>query len=363
MTPTSATDHDGGAELDDAVAEPSAHLDGGAGRNQITDRKRCESQAGDRGGQPQAALEEQRDGQEERGQAAAEGKAGDDAEGEGAVAEQPQLDQRRAAADLDAPLEQHETGQDRRGGRQAGEGPPRPAGVRPLDEGVDEQHQGDGDDADAAEVEPPGRGRARLRREPPAGEQGQQADRQVDEEDGPPSQAEHIGLDEQAAEDDAGEGGGALDDAVGGEGPAALVGRERDLNDGQHLREHHGPGEALEDAGGDEQFRAGGQAAQHGRERESGHADQKDALATENVAEPAAGDEADGVGESVGGDDELDLGEGGVEVGLHRGQGEVDDEEVERAEEGGGEDDGEGQPAAEAGRGGGRRAGLRSARR
>ena len=77
-------------------------------------------------------------------------------------------------------------------------------------------------------------------------------------------------------------------------------------------------------------------------------------LATENVAEPAAGDEADGVSESIGGDDELDLGEGGVEVGLHGRQGEVDDEEIEGAEEGGDEDDGEGEPAAESRRGGGR---------
>jgi len=195
--------------------------------------------------------------------------------------------------------------------------------------------------------------RAVGERDSGASRQRQQADRQVDEENRPPAEVEDVGLYQHAAEDDAGERGGALDDAVDGEGPAALLRRERHLDDRQYLRKEHRPGDPLQHARGDEQFRPRRQAAQDRRQGEPRHADHKHPFAADNIAEPAAGDEADGVGEAVGGDDQLHLGEAGVEVRLDVRQGDVDDEEVEGAEEGGGDDDGEGEPAAQAGRAGG----------
>src|SRR5438445_50475 len=86
------------------------------------------------------------------------------------------------------------------------------------------------------------------------------------------------------------------------------------------------------------------------RPGEAGDANEKNPFATENVAETAPGDKANGVGQAVSGDDKLDLGERSVKVRLHGRQGKVNDEEVKSTEEGGGEDDGERKPAAELGR-------------
>src|SRR5262249_23226812 len=160
-----------------------------------------------------------------------------------------------------------------------------------------------------------------------------QPDGYVDKEDGPPAQAEQVGLDEQPAQDDARERGGAVDDAEDGEGPAALVGREGDLDEGQDLREQQGRGRPLEQPGGDERGGAQGKAAQGRGQGEPGDPDQEDALAAVDVAEPAAGDQAEGVGQAVAGDDQLDLGVAGAGVGLDGRQGQVDDEEVEHAQE------------------------------
>ena len=94
---------------------------------------------------------------------------------------------------------------------------------------------------------------------------------------------------------------------------------------------------------------------------EAGHARQEDALTAEDVAEATAGDEADGVGQSVAGNHQLHLGGRGMQIGLHGWQGQVDDEEVERAEEGRRQQDGQSRPAPRSGgrRHGGRGKGVR----
>ena len=51
------------------------------------------------------------------------------------------------------------------------------------------------------------------------------------------------------------------------------------------------------------------------------------------VTEAPAGDEADGICEYVSGNDQLNVGETGSEVGLHRRRGDVDDEDVDIAHE------------------------------
>ena len=68
----------------------------------------------------------------------------------------------------------------------------------------------------------------RARDEEPAGDHGEDADRDVDEEDRAPVEAPEIGADQQAAEDRAADRGEAGGEAEQREGQAALLGREGD---------------------------------------------------------------------------------------------------------------------------------------
>jgi hypothetical protein len=72
-----------------------------------------------------------------------------------------------------------------------------------------------------------------------------------------------------------------------GQRPAALVHRERRRDQRQHLRDHDGAGEALQQARGD-QFAGGlGQPAQQRGGGETDHAEHEHAPVAEQVAQPA----------------------------------------------------------------------------
>ena len=66
---------------------------------------------------------------------------------------------------------------------------------------------------------------------------------------------------------------------------------------------------------------------------------QMDPAVAEPVAEPGAGDEQHGVGDGVAGDDQLEVGTRGFQVGTDRGGRDVHDEDVQQCHELGGEHD------------------------
>ncbi|MGX1252157.1 hypothetical protein RKD48_004668 [Streptomyces ambofaciens] len=188
------------------------------------------------------------------------------------------------------------------------------------------------------------------------------ADRQVDEEDGPPFEPEEVPLGEQGAQQRAGDGTESDDRAEQPEDLAAFVRREGGVHDRQDLRHHQRRHAALEDAGGDQHLRVGGEAAQRRGHGEAADADEEDPLAAVDVAEPSAGDQAGREGERVTGGDPLDLAEGGALVLLDGGDGDVDDGDVHQVHERRGHHDREGEPATSVARGGGGRDGRNGSR-
>ena len=132
---TSAADDDQQAGLQHLAAEARHQRVGGAGRDRDAERHRDEGQAGVDRREVQPELEEQRDDQQQPGEAGEEHDPDDQARGEGAVAQQARRDQRvlaRAALDGGEDAEQRDAG-----GHQA-EGPQRPAELAALDQRVDQ---------------------------------------------------------------------------------------------------------------------------------------------------------------------------------------------------------------------------------
>ena len=78
---------------------------------------------------------------------------------------------------------------------------------------------------------------------------------------------------------------------------------------------------------------------------EQGGAEGEHPAASPAVAESGDGDEQGAEGEAVPGDDPLEAAVGGVELALHRGQRDVDDEEVEDDQERPAHEYGERRPA------------------
>ena len=154
-------------------------------------------------------------------------------------------------------------------------------------------------------------------------------------------------LGEDAAEQQADGGAGDGDAAVEAEGFAALVGvgegggQQRERRRGEDRAEG-----ALQGAGADQDREAGGEAAERGGAGEPDQADDEDALAAEEVADPAAEQQQAAEGERVGGDDPLAGRVGEAERFLGGRQGDVDDRRVEDDHQLGEAEDREDQPAA-----------------
>jgi hypothetical protein len=171
------------------------------------------------------------------------------------------------------------------------------------------------------------------------------ADGDIDEEDDAPAESEEVGLDQEAASRLPGERGDADHRAVDAQGAAALLVREGHLDDREHLRAHQRRAEPLDESRDDEQPRPRCKAAERRGEREARHAEHEEPLTPVDVAEPPTGDQRHRVGERIPGDDELHLRETGVQVSLHRRDGDVDDELVEDRHERCGDDHDKREPA------------------
>jgi hypothetical protein len=159
-------------------------------------------------------------------------------------------------------------------------------------------------------------------------------------------QVEEAVLGEDRAEQRTAHVGEAEGGAVEGERLGPLVLREHDHYDGDDLRHHQCRGDALGEPGGDQHAGRRGRATGDRGHGEAGDADEEDALAAEDVAEPAAGDEHQREGQRVAGEDPLRGRVSGVEVGLDARQGDADDGAVDEVHESGGEHEAERQPAA-----------------
>ena len=175
--------------------------------------------------------------------------------------------------------------------------------------------------------------------------QGREAERHVDEEDRAPAGAEDVEVDQRAAEHRPEHRAQPDHGAEQAERLADLVGREDLADDPEALRDQERGEQALDQARGDQRAGGGREPAQHRRGSEAGDADQEQAAAAVDVAEPRAGDEADGERQRVAADHPLQPGRAGAEVAADGRRGDVDDHAVEQVHALGGEHHGEDQPA------------------
>ncbi len=125
--------------------------------------------------------------------------------------------------------------------------------------------------------------------------------------------------------------------------------REKGVDRCQRLRRHDGGGQPLQQAADHQHTGGRGQPAQHRRRAEPQHAADENAPAAVQVAEPAAQDQRDGIRSGIHGNDHLRHGCTGRQVGAHGRQRDIDDEEIQRGQQGTGQQHGERHPAARIG--------------
>ncbi len=196
-----------------------------------------------------------------------------------------------------------------------------------TDDGVDRQHQSrraedsPGDVQSGTESDPDV-----LFDQCSSGDEGGDADRNVDEEDPVPAQRlGHVPPD-QKAERSASDG----DDDVRAHGLGPL-GREGEIgdDDGQDDRGRQGGAQPLDEPGPDEESLTVGSAARGRGQCEQRHADQEDLLATDEVTESTRQQERAGKGDQIGVDHPGQRSLGEVQIALDGGQGHVHDRLIE----------------------------------
>ena len=175
-----------------------------------------------------------------------------------------------------------------------------------------------------------------------AGDDGDDADRDVDEEDPRPVAVGH----EHAAEHGTDGGGGRPQRAPDADGRALLPLGEGAEHDRQRDGEQRRAAEALAGAEGDQPLDVGREAAEQREERERHEPEDEDALLPVAVGDPAHGEEEDGEHEVVGVEHPRGLAQRGVQVGDDRRHRDVDDGDVEQRHEHAEADDDEDPPLA-----------------
>ena len=159
--------------------------------------------------------------------------------------------------------------------------------------------------------------------------EGQDAQRHVDEEDRPPAESGDQNAAERRAERGA-DRGHRSEQPHGAAGPRL---RNR-LADERHGEGHHdGRAEALRRPGGNQQPERGRDAAQDRGHREQDDSGQQQPSAADDVTEPSDADDQGGDGEEIGEDDPLDLLEGGGERLCQRRQADIGDAGAERGQQ------------------------------
>lgn len=159
----------------------------------------------------------------------------------------------------------------------------------------------------------------------------QQAERQVDQEDALPAGVLHQQAAEQRAEDQRqrAEGGPAADHLGALAGIVESLGKDR-----QRAGYQQRPGDALDRASEQQQRQRGGQRAEQRTEAEQADPEQPGELATVAVAQRSGRQHEGAQAQRIGVDHPLQAGQVGIQGVLQRRQGEVDDADVERGDEG-----------------------------
>ena len=221
-----------------------------------------------------------------------------------------------------------------------------PAPERPVfglaeHEREDEREHGRGEQGQPGQVE--GAAGLALAVRQGQGADGQQghADGHVDQEHRPPARAEQVRADQQAADQladhhAAGQHGGVGAHRAGPGRPGVGA-----LDQAEYLRDHHRGTRPLNEAQRDQLTGRAGQAAAERGQREQDEPAQEHAPVAGDVAEPGAGHQQDRIGDDVAGHHQLQARAGGVQAGVDRGSGDVDDGRVEHGHELADEDDGQ----------------------
>ena len=175
------------------------------------------------------------------------------------------------------------------------------------------------------------------------------ADGNVDVENGAPGEIIDDEAADRRAEDGAEQGGGG-EPGHGGDQLAFWHGAQEDQ---AADRDHHGAAHALEDAGGDEFAERVRLAAEDRAKGEDDDGQAEDVLGAEAVGDPAAGGDEHRECQEVGGQGDVHVHGFGAEGARHGRQGGGDDGAVEVLHEEGAGDDQRGDAGAPAGAAGG----------
>src|SRR5437867_391201 len=163
------------------------------------------------------------------------------------------------------------------------------------DEGVDDREERASRERDTNEIETVQPAGTDVRDDEKCANEGDDADRNVHEEDPAPVEVRH----DEAAERRTGEGRDSDDRArEAGRGAHALARKDRG-EDRDRLRRQQRAADALDDAGGDELTGILREAAEHRRRREQHEARREQVARAEEVAESARGDKENGIREEV----------------------------------------------------------------
>ena len=219
--------------------------------------------------------------------------------------------------------------------------------LAPLDQRIHEREATDHRERHAGSVEASIRRHWRaVRQEAPAGGEGEQSDRDIDEEDRPPTGSEHVEVDQAAADERAGDRGEAHDRPDYAERFLLALVAEQLADQAKALWDHERRDRALERPGGDQGVRGGSERAQRRGEHEAADAGEEDSATPEHVAQPAAQQQCHGHGQRVGGRDPLERRVGAAQVTTDRGGGGLRDRRVQQVHDQGGHDHGKAQPEA-----------------
>ena len=288
----------------------------------------------------QHLLHVEREQEELREHCCGEQQPADVGRGQRPEAEDPQRQKRRLRAHLDRDEPHDQRGRCR---EQSDRLRIDPAVLGRAGHRVDQQHQAAGDRSGTRRVEVPvvEVGAAFTQHERDGGED-DQAGGDVDEEDPRPAE----GAGQRAAEQHAGCAAAARGGAPDTEREVALAAlRERRGQDREGCRRQHRRAEPLERAEGDQRSLRPGEPVEQRTDREDHEACDEEPAAPEQVGEPAAEQERAAEEDRVGGDHPLQALLAEVQVGLDRGQCDVDDRNVQDDHELGGDDDRESEPA------------------
>jgi hypothetical protein len=193
------------------------------------------------------------------------------------------------------------------------------------------------------------RGTGRRDVAPREGQHGD-ADRNVHQEDRPPREPGDVGMHDQTAQQLAHRGGDATDRRVQADRPRTAVTVQGGLERRDHLRLAQGGRQPLGDPRGDQHSDVRRDAAEQRGNREPDDAGNEQALPPDRIPEATTDDEHQRICGAVAGDHQLEHGCRGVQGRVHRGQRDIDDEEVEYRQERSAEQDDQPDGAQRGGR-------------